>query len=108
MRFEEPTRWELFLEGFHDFLYAWDSYGTNEFWEALSSGWYDDYIYPYDDIFYGHKPSPERKLRLAQEPYVMFLPKEDYDFMVKMIENPEPPSQALIDLFNRKVPWEEK
>jgi len=72
MRFEEPTKWELFLEGFHDFLYAWECYvdgdqwGYGEFWEALSSGWYDDYIYPYDDIFYGHKPSPERKLRLGQ------------------------------------------
>ena len=69
MRFQEPTKWELFLDGFHNFLYAWECYDAEEyreFWEALSSGWYDEYIYPYDDIFYGHKPSPERKLRLAQ------------------------------------------
>ena len=66
MRFQEPTKWELFLEGFEDFLYALDCYGTDEFWEATSSGWYDDYIYPYDDVFYGHIPSPERKLRLGQ------------------------------------------
>ena len=71
MNFKEPTKWELFLEGFHDFWYAWDCYndgdewGYGEFWEALSSGWYDEYIYPYDDIFYGHIPSPERKLRLS-------------------------------------------
>jgi len=57
--------------------------------EELNCGWYQMYIYPYDDA-YNPTISPERKLRLAQEPYVMFLPKEDYDFMVKMIENPEP------------------
>jgi len=113
MRFEEPTRWELFLDGFHNFWNCLDCYndgdtwGYDEFWEGLNLGWYMEYIYPYDDAF-NPTISPERKLRLAQEPYVMFLPKEDYDFMVKMIENPEPPSQALIDLFNRKVPWEEK
>ena len=71
MRFQEPTKWEIFLDGFHNFWYALDSYDTIEhfpqdFWEALSSGWYDTYIYPYDDIFYGHIPSPERKLRLGQ------------------------------------------
>jgi len=69
VRFEEPTKWELFLDGFHDFWYAWDCYVSGdfrEFWEALSSGWYDDYIYPYDDAFQIHIPSPERKLRLAQ------------------------------------------
>ena len=69
MRFEEPTKLELFLDGFHDFWYAWDCYVSgdfSEFWEALSSGWYDDYIYPYDDAFRIHVPSPERKLRLAQ------------------------------------------
>jgi len=73
MRFQEPTKWELFLEGFHDILYAWDcyiagdEYGYDEFWEALSSGWYDEYIYPYDDIFYGHIPSSERQLRLGMK-----------------------------------------
>jgi hypothetical protein len=71
MRFQEPTKWELFLDGFRNVLYILDCYddgdewGYGEFWEALSSGWYDDYIYPYDDIFYGHIPSPERKLRLS-------------------------------------------
>jgi len=30
MRFEEPTRWELFLDGFHNFWYALDSYDTIE------------------------------------------------------------------------------
>jgi len=44
MRFENPTKWELFLDGFHNFWYALDSYDTiehfpDDFWEALSYGW---------------------------------------------------------------------
>jgi hypothetical protein len=71
MRFEEPTRLELFLDGFHDFWYALDCYndghkwGYGEFWEALSSGWYDEYIYPYDDLYHPHL-SDERVLRLGK------------------------------------------
>ena len=113
MRFENPTKWELFLDGFHNFWNCLDCYndgddwGYGNFWEGLSLGWYMEYIYPYDDDF-NPTISPERKLRLSQEPYVMFLPEEDYNFLVKMIENPEPPSQTLIDLFSRKIPWEEK
>ena len=70
MRFEEPTKWELFLDGFHNFWYAWDCYlcveiYRNDFWEALSAGWMEEYIYPYDDIYNRHL-SDERKLRLGQ------------------------------------------
>ena len=72
MRFQEPTKLELFLDGFRNFWNCLDCYndgdtwGYDEFWEGLSMGWYDDYIYPYDDVFYGHIPSPERKLMLGQ------------------------------------------
>ena len=68
MRFQEPTKLELFLDGFHDFLYAWECYDDEdyrEFWTALSSGWMQEYIYPYDDPF-NRTISPERKLRLGQ------------------------------------------
>ena len=70
MRFEEPTKWELFLDGFHNFWYALDSYDTIEhfpqdFWEALSYGWMREYIWDYDDPF-TRTISPERKLRLGQ------------------------------------------
>jgi hypothetical protein len=71
MRFETQSKWQDFLDGFHDFWYALDCYndgdkwGYGEFWEAICSGWYDEYIYPYDDPFIIHIPSPERKLRLA-------------------------------------------
>jgi hypothetical protein len=71
MRFEEPTKWELFLDGFRNILYILDCYETvehfpDDFWESLSIGWYREYIFPYDDAFNIHIPSPERKLRLAQ------------------------------------------
>ena len=70
MRFQEPTKWELFLDGFHNFMYALDSYDTIEhfpqdFWEALSHGWMQEYIFPYDDPF-NPTISPERKLRLGK------------------------------------------
>ena len=70
MRFQEPTKLELFLEGFHDFWYALESYDTiehfpDDFWEALSWGYYEMYIFPYDDC-YNPYISPERKLRLGR------------------------------------------
>jgi len=47
-----------------------DSYDTiehfpDDFWEALSYGWMQEYIFPYDDPF-NRTISPERKLRLGQ------------------------------------------
>jgi hypothetical protein len=35
------------------------------FWEEINNGWYQMYIYPYDD-WYNPYISPERKLRLSQ------------------------------------------
>jgi len=72
MRFEEPTKLELFLDGFRNIYCIVDCYndgdewGYEEFWESLSIGWYRDYIFPYDDSFMIHIPSKERKLRLSQ------------------------------------------
>jgi len=72
MRFEKPTKWEYFLDGFRNVLYIFDCYddgdvwGYDEFWESLSIGWYREYIFPYDDAFNIHIPSPERKLRLGE------------------------------------------
>jgi hypothetical protein len=72
MRFEEPTKWEYFLDGFRNILYILDCYndgdewGYDEFWESLSIGWYRTEIFPYDDPFQIHIPSPERRLRLGE------------------------------------------
>jgi hypothetical protein len=71
MSFEEPTKLELFLDGFDNFLYALGcysdghKYGYGDFWEALSYGWYQEYIYPYDDLYHP-KLSDERVLRLGK------------------------------------------
>jgi hypothetical protein len=67
MRFQEPTKWEDFLDGFGNILYILDCYGTQEVWEALSYGWMAEYIYPYDD-WYNPSYSKERRLRLAEKP----------------------------------------
>ena len=71
MRFEESTKWEDFLDGFHNFWSCLDAYGDNsywgykEFWEWINLGYYQEYIYPYDDPF-NRTISDERKLRLGQ------------------------------------------
>ena len=74
MRFQTPTKLELFLDGFRDFVAAWECYTYDafvcqkfvreEFWQTLSRGWMDEYIYPYDDP-YNRTISQERKLRLG-------------------------------------------
>jgi uncharacterized protein (DUF1778 family) len=45
-------------------------------------------------------------MRLSERPYTYYVSLEDYDRIVEMIENPPKPSQALIDLMNRKAPWD--
>jgi hypothetical protein len=111
MRFENPTKLELFLDGFHNFWNCLDCYndgddwGYDEFWEGLSLGWYMEYIYPYDDAF-NLTISPERKLRLDQKPQVIYVSEEAYDVLLEAINKPPKPSQGLIDLMNRKTPWE--
>ena len=112
MRFEEPTKLELFLDGFRNILCIVDCYndgdewGYDEFWESLSIGWMQMEIYPYDDP-YNLTISPERKLRLAQELPTFYVSPEAYDKLVEAINSPPKPSQGLIDLMNRPSPWEE-
>ena len=94
MRFEEPTKWEIFLDGFHNFWNCLDCYndgdtwGYDEFWEGLNLGWYMEYIYPYDDDF-NPTTSHVRQLRLDAKPYVhtIYVSEEAYDKL------PEPPPQ---------------
>ena len=60
-------------EGFSSFRLAvyyrsasakhWDPVGC--FWEEINSGWYREYIYPYDG-WYNAMISKERQLRLGQ------------------------------------------
>jgi hypothetical protein len=73
MRFQTPTKLEVFLDGFRNCLSALDYYNEMndykssriEFWEVLSDGWMNIYIYPYDDPF-NRNISKERKLRIGK------------------------------------------
>jgi len=114
MRFETQSKWQDFLDGFRNVLYILDCYddgdvwGYGEFWESLSIGWMQEYIYPYDD-WYQPSKSKERKLRLAQEPERITLSAEDYDELVRRINEPQDPAvvERIKELMNRKTPWEE-
>jgi len=66
------SKWEWFVEGFRNIHYILDCYETvehfpDDFWEALSWGYYQEYIFPYDDC-YNPTISKERQLRLGQKP----------------------------------------
>ena len=44
-----------------------DNERNKDFWLNLNEGWYDEYIFPYDD-WYNPSYSNERRLRLAEKP----------------------------------------
>jgi hypothetical protein len=114
MRFETQSKWEDFLDGFRNVLYILDCYndgdewGYDEFWESLNIGWMQEYIYPYDDP-YNLTISPERKLRLAQELPKITLSVEDYDELVRRINEPPDPEvqKRFKEILNRKAPWDD-
>lgn len=71
MRFETQSKWRDFLDGFHCIGSALDSYndgerwGYEDFWQDINVGWFDMYIYPYDDLYHPHL-SDERVLRIGK------------------------------------------
>jgi hypothetical protein len=112
MRFENPTKLELFLDGFRNIHCIIDCYndgdvwGYDEFWESLSIGWMQEYIYPYDDP-YNLTISPERKLRLAQELGHIVLPAKDFNALVERLNEPPQYNENLAKLLQRKSPWDD-
>ena len=74
----------------------------------MSIGWFEEYIYPYDDP-YNLTISPERRLRLGQELPKIILSVEDYDELVRRINEPQDPAvvERIKELMNRKAPWDE-
>jgi hypothetical protein len=115
MRFETQSKWQDFLDGFRNVLYILDCYndgdewGYGEFWESLSIGWMQMEIYPYDDP-YNLTISPERRLRLSQEPERITLSAEAYDELVRRInEPPDPEAQKRFrEILNRRAPWDDE
>ena len=88
MRFENPTRWETFLDGFRNVLYILDCYddgdewGYGEFWESLSWGFMQMEIFPYDDS-YNPKLSKQRKMLygIRNQPSKVQLTIQNKDFV---------------------------
>jgi hypothetical protein len=59
-------------------------------------------------IKYNPTHQQERKSRLGGFPqqYTFYVSEVDYDYIMDKIENPDPPSDALRKLFERKIPWD--
>lgn len=57
------------------------------FFEELNLGWYQMYIYPYDDL-YMPTISNERNLRLSQEPFTFYVSEEEFDHLISKVQNP--------------------
>ena len=75
------------------------------FFEELNNGWYQMYIYPYDDL-YMPIISEQRKSLLAEEPYTFYVSEEDYNAIQKALDEPPKTLPALQQLFDRRIPWE--
>ena len=77
--------------------FRFDDYHVwKEFWSSLSGGWLDmNYKWEFEK-FWGKGAKPE----------IMYVSHEAYDKLQEMIENPPPPSPELIELLNRKTPFE--
>lgn len=94
---------EIFLEAFNCLLRD-DDY----FWDLINTGWYDEYIYPYDDL-YSPSLSKERQVRLSQKVEKIILSPRDFDALMEKINSPPDPEavEKLKKFMNRKSPWEE-
>lgn len=81
--------------------FRFDHYNDNidrlAFFEELNLGWYEMYIYPYDDL-YLPTISEERNLRLSQEPYTFYVTEEEFDHLMSKVKNP-----SLEELYQHKI-----
>ena len=79
-------------EGFRfDDYHIWES-----FWSSLNGGWLDmNYQWEFE-TYWGKGAKPE----------TIYVSQDDYDKLQEMIENPPPLSPKLIELLNRKAPFE--
>jgi hypothetical protein len=89
------------------FIHYDDNIDRLAFFEELNCGWYQMYIYPYDDL-YMPIISEERKKRLGEFPqqYTFYVSEVDYDAIMEALDKPPQPSEALRKLFERKLPWD--
>ena len=83
----QMTKWEWFREGFFNIMYILDCYETvehfpDDFWEALSWGFMQMEIFPYDDP-YNPKLSKQRKMLygIRNQPSKVQLIVQNKDFV---------------------------
>ena len=93
--------------------YRFDSYEwwewDRDFWEEINIGWYQEYIFKYDEWYYPII-SKERQLRLAQKPPTIYLSEKDFNSLVdRLNEPPNPVSMKKIEkILKTPAPWEKK
>lgn len=70
--------------------YEWWEW-NRDFWEEISIGWYQEYIFPYEKY---ETPfiSKERQLRLAQKPSIIYLSSNDFDELCQRLDEPVDPA----------------
>ena len=112
---------EKFKEWFENSLWNWanainyrfvqynDNIDRCAFFEEINYGWYQMYIYPYDDMYYP-TISKERKLFLDEKPSVIYVSKEAYDKLIEAINSPPDPKvvERLKEIMSKPAPWEEE
>jgi hypothetical protein len=116
VRFENPTKLEIFLDGFHNFWNCLDCYndgdtwGYDEFWEGLNLGWYMMDIFILMMMTLIQLPQHVRQLRLDAKPYVhtIYVSEEAYDKLVEAINAPPEYDENDCHRLCRKAPWDEE
>ncbi len=84
----QMTKWEWFIEGFRNIEYiidcriTMDHFGYDDFWEALSWGFMQMEIFPYDDL-YNPKLSKQREMLygIRNQPSKVQLIVQNKDFV---------------------------
>lgn len=74
------------------------------FFEEINYGWYQMYIYPYDDEYYP-TISEERESRLGGFPqqYTFYVSEVEYD---RLMSKTGDRSDTLTKLYEKKIPWD--
>jgi hypothetical protein len=87
------------------FVHYNDNIDRCAFFEELNYGWYQMYIYPYDDMYYP-TISDERKKWLGEFPqqYNFYVSEVDYDCIMNEIENSDLSYDVLKKLYEHKMP----
>jgi hypothetical protein len=84
------------------FVHYDDNIDRCAFFEELNYGWYQMYIYPYDDMYYP-TISEDRKKWLGELPqqYTFYVSEVDYDYIMSTSDDS---TNTLQKLYEKKLP----